>query len=1123
MSYDGAERLVSSVDPAGNATELGLDPLGNVLTATTQERNPQGGSVTVQQSATYDELNRPVTMTDPQGNTSQAIYDVRGNVKLSIDPEGNTTENTYDGLDRLLRTVQPEGISITYGYDASSRLTSYEDALGNETRWAYDALDRRLSTTYPDNTVVTYDYDDASNLVGWTDPRGTHVTQTFDLAGRLEARSVSAGAGVIGPFSESYELDGLGRLTRAQSGDVIVERDYDSLSRLLSETTNGKTITHGFDNAGNPTTIGYPSGHGVNQTFDPLDLPQTISASGPSSGTLATYGWRGTGLPVQKSLGNGLSGSAQFDLAGRLTSQAFTNPAGASVFQESLGWSPRNLKTSQSRGDLNGAGFLLAYDKAGRVTEAARSTAPVATPNNTTADPLAVAGLSNSFNFKYDAAQNLVERRTEKDKIFEAEPMPLDGSGRNRPASINGIQLEWDANGNLTRKGNFKFLYDYRNRLTRVTDLADNTFATYVYDAFNRRTSKTVGGDVRTVVWDGWQAVEEYKGGQLASRRTFGAGLDEIVRMENDLDGDGNLEQKYVPLYDDSGNLVTMTGVDGKPIERYVYSPYGEQTILVDSTAPAVEQVRTKGGALWLEISEEVSNSALTKALADETLVLTDLGTQEPLSIQVAPPVMTGRQARRRIAITTTGPPPVTGTQVKLTVPREALQDLFLNKPQQAYELTFAWPATDAVLFDDEPIRIDRVAILQGVIEIGLTEEPDSATAAGAIQIDGAATTWTLSEDRYTLRASSTLAAGSHTLSIGTTFADLDGNALAEAYANTFSAGNEATLALFEAPDARKTPVSTIGNPFSFQGHPRDLETGLVYVRNRYYDPELGRFITADPLGYVDGPNLYGFAMNDPVNGSDPMGTCYKGESWTECLKRGGKETLTVVRDFGGGVAQGIAGSVTWNLLPGAQAKDTDTKSQRVGQIVGSGITFYGGMQGTAAGLTATGVSCAATVPTLGGAAPVCVVSAGATALAASSVVGSAVYMKSLWNKGTSSGDSQGAKKPEDPAEKNGWKPKPERDLDWRGTGKTQKEAIEEAFDRTGVPKDQFKPTKWAKDAHGKSFPVEWRAKGGAEVSIDLGHAKNGPGVSHVGYQTPGKGGKVGHILLDDVSVNRTP
>jgi len=59
---------------------------------------------------------------------------------------------------------------------------------------------------------------------------------------------------------------------------------------------------------------------------------------------------------------------------------------------------------------------------------------------------------------------------------------------------------------------------------------------------------------------------------------------------------------------------------------------------------------------------------------------------------------------------------------------------------------------------------------------------------------------------------------------------------------------------------------------FGYQGLPRDPETGLIYFRNRYYDPELGRFISADPKGYVDGPSEYAFEMDDPANGADPLG-----------------------------------------------------------------------------------------------------------------------------------------------------------------------------------------------------------------------------------------------------------
>jgi RHS repeat-associated protein len=49
-------------------------------------------------------------------------------------------------------------------------------------------------------------------------------------------------------------------------------------------------------------------------------------------------------------------------------------------------------------------------------------------------------------------------------------------------------------------------------------------------------------------------------------------------------------------------------------------------------------------------------------------------------------------------------------------------------------------------------------------------------------------------------------------------------------------------------------------------------ENGLEYRRNRYYDPQQGRFTQEDPLGLAGGMNLYGFAGGDPVNFSDPFG-----------------------------------------------------------------------------------------------------------------------------------------------------------------------------------------------------------------------------------------------------------
>ena len=46
----------------------------------------------------------------------------------------------------------------------------------------------------------------------------------------------------------------------------------------------------------------------------------------------------------------------------------------------------------------------------------------------------------------------------------------------------------------------------------------------------------------------------------------------------------------------------------------------------------------------------------------------------------------------------------------------------------------------------------------------------------------------------------------------------------------------------------------------------------FLYNRFRYYDPAIGRYVSADPIGQVGGVNVYGYAWNDPVTWIDPFG-----------------------------------------------------------------------------------------------------------------------------------------------------------------------------------------------------------------------------------------------------------
>ncbi len=72
------------------------------------------------------------------------------------------------------------------------------------------------------------------------------------------------------------------------------------------------------------------------------------------------------------------------------------------------------------------------------------------------------------------------------------------------------------------------------------------------------------------------------------------------------------------------------------------------------------------------------------------------------------------------------------------------------------------------------------------------------------------------------------------------------------------------------------------GVPFKYTGRRLDEETGLYYYRARYYDPEIGRFLQTDPIGYGDGLNWYAYVGNNPMNAIDPTGNYARGDGWTD-------------------------------------------------------------------------------------------------------------------------------------------------------------------------------------------------------------------------------------------------
>jgi len=76
--------------------------------------------------------------------------------------------------------------------------------------------------------------------------------------------------------------------------------------------------------------------------------------------------------------------------------------------------------------------------------------------------------------------------------------------------------------------------------------------------------------------------------------------------------------------------------------------------------------------------------------------------------------------------------------------------------------------------------------------------------------------------------------------------------------------------------DASGNPVDPVID-HAYTGRPLDAAAQLHHYRARWYDPAVGRFITEDPAGFVDGPNLYAYVDNNPLTRTDPTGLNYTG------------------------------------------------------------------------------------------------------------------------------------------------------------------------------------------------------------------------------------------------------
>ena len=95
----------------------------------------------------------------------------------------------------------------------------------------------------------------------------------------------------------------------------------------------------------------------------------------------------------------------------------------------------------------------------------------------------------------------------------------------------------------------------------------------------------------------------------------------------------------------------------------------------------------------------------------------------------------------------------------------------------------------------------------------------------------------------------------------------------------------------------------TISQPFKYVGQSGVMAepNGFYYMRARYYDPQVGRFISEDPIGFDGGDvNLYAYVRNNPVNFIDSTGLAWSDiPSGVKTAVSGGANTVVDIAQNG--------------------------------------------------------------------------------------------------------------------------------------------------------------------------------------------------------------------------------
>jgi RHS repeat-associated protein len=574
--------VTEAVDPDGQVTHYYYDTRGQLLSI----RYPDSS----RHRLVWNSLGQLIEETLPDGGVRRFSYDALGRRTTTADEHGTVTRQHWDAVGRLIQTTFPDGATRAYSYGAYGQVTAERDELGRITRYEYDddlhLVSRRIN---PDGTQVQYRYDHAQLLLTEIENEsgekyrldytptglirqesgfdGRRTAYAYDLNGHLLEKTEfgddgsqlvtayardAAGRLLIKTLPDgikvTYQYDRLGRLIGVDDGQQHpLAFEYDRQDRLITEHQGWGTLRYRYDACGQLKRLRLPDNsvldyrHAKGGALTDIDL----------NGTPLTRHVYQSGRERQRQQGLLLS-EYTYDDQGRLLAHAVGHQRD-SLYRRDYAYS------------ANGNLAHIADSRHGQRT------------------------------YGYDTLDRLIRVRHSRDELPESFAHDPAGNllmqDRPGPSQIKGNRLlmqgdrhyDYDAFGNLIRERRGRaqtlvteYRYDCQHRLIGLTR-PDGQTASYRYDAFGRRISKTVGDATTEFFWQGDHLVAESSESEYRSY-IYEPGTFRPLAL---LDGKG--PKKACPFYyqlDHLGTPQELTDYSGDIVWSAQYDAYGKVAAL---------------------------------------------------------------------------------------------------------------------------------------------------------------------------------------------------------------------------------------------------------------------------------------------------------------------------------------------------------------------------------------------------------------------------------------------------------------------------------------------------------------------------------------------------------------